>query len=238
MSDELEYIYKCHNKKLKISDLDIEKIKNSSVFARICNFPSKDTPRKTIGNNEDRKVLFVMDSEAILKNILGISTEESLKKLGWELESIQEKGNSWDFELLLFTKKCVEEKVYLATWENMKKVCIEQFTEIKDLIEKHWDKMSQIPFDDLEKEHGKSFKEKFTLKEFKKLIQEKGEDYITHIHLRHWCFHDNGMKKLFSGDGYSYDYNGNRMMKEYVTINRPRDELKNLMVINLKWGQE
>jgi hypothetical protein len=209
--------------------------KHVKVFGRLCNYPNKSVISTTMANADARKIQFIMDRETILANCVGKSTEEILKELGWAKSQIDNKKGKteWIFQLLVFPEESLDE-VYLSTWSNMRMLLIKNYPSLKSVVDRHWDEMTNKSFGDLEMMHDRPFSsENFTFSGLDHKIKNNGIDSITITDLRHFCYSDLGLKQLFTGDGFSYDYHGNKTNPEYVTSNKLREDIRDLKIIQL-----
>lgn len=188
---------------------------------------------KTLTDDPDRKLVMLMGPDG-LEKLLGKNGHDMLVEIGYEAEYIKHKvkeGNQ--FKLVVFREGGAAK---LATWKNVVEVVAEVYPDIAHKLYQNLDdmentsfakieRMAGFDFDEIDKK-GKSDSRFMTYERFQKctgtLVEARAFLYFT-IHLR----------ELFSGDGYTYTYDGRRGLKEYIVANKPIADLGENEVIDI-----
>ena len=66
-----------------------------------------------------------------------------------------------------------------------------------------------------------------------RLVKRIGEADPSMVEVRQWLWDEIGMKKLFKGDGYTYDDNGTRGPLEYLARNAPLADIQGIVVLDV-----
>lgn len=187
---------------------------------------------------ETRKIVMLMAEDG-LKSLLGKKGTEILLSIGYEKEYIQYKiksGNS--FKLIVFERK---EDIKEATWDNVAQLVSEIYPEFKERINKNLNGLKTTPFAVFQDQFMKMAKKEFRFVDrdgpinsffmTKERYQNSSGNLLDTRRFLYNCVH---LSDLFSGDGYTYDEQGNRGLREFVIKNKPLNELGKYILIDLK----
>jgi hypothetical protein len=175
-----------------------------------------------------------MDSRG-LELILGQSTPELLKQVGYTPEYIQSLyQDHYTFKLVVFS---ANSNALPATWDNVVSLLMRAYAPgVGKIIENQLNSLKSKSFDEIESEAPTKFA----------IIHKRGErdpEYITEEKLlmskgelwkvRSFLYHQLRLTELFSGEGYTRLSAGTRAAPEYITLNGNISELPNVKVIPL-----
>lgn len=181
----------------------------------------------------NRKLVFIIGEEglSVMKEMNGY---EMLMSIGYTSEHIEylvmQENN---FKLLVFPSL----QCHLATWDNILQLASEIYPEIAKDLQKHKQALKTLPFEAFEEALGYKFCD----------IEKSGRThpgYMTYeryyhssrtlVDTRAFLYFTLSLRELFSGDGYTYDFEGNRGLNEYVILNRKIFELNGAMLLDIK----
>lgn len=182
----------------------------------------------------NRRLTFLMGEDGF--NVLkGKTGYEMLKAIGYThefIEQIVKKGNQ--FKIIVFSE---EIEVKLATWENFFLLASEAYPEFAADLLRHSEALQLLSFEDFEAAAGFSFDQV-------KIIGEKDERFMTYERYLHsnrdllatraFLYFTLSLKELYSGDGYTYDDQGNRGLQEYLVLNKKLLELGAYSLIDIQ----
>lgn len=187
---------------------------------------------------QTRKIVMLMAEDG-LRSLLGKSGTEILLSIGYEKEYIQYKiksGNS--FKLIVFEKK---EDVKLATWDSVAEIVSEIYPQFRERIYRNLIGLKTTPFSEFQDQFKKIANKEFRFVDrdgpanplfmTEERYQYSAGNLLDTRRFLYNCIH---LSDLFSGDGYTYNEQGNRGLKEFVTQNKPINELGNYVLIDLK----
>ena len=176
-------------------------------------------------DDTNRKIVMLFGPDG-LEKLPGSDGYGVLELLGFTKEHIAERVNAgYKFKLAVFEEGS---EARLATWDNVTQLAGETYPDIRDTLEQYLDELKATPFEDIEQAAGFSFAtvchngindprymthERF-LQSPQDLVATRAFHYFT-LHLR----------ELYSGDGYTYDHEGNKGVLEYIVLNKPLHEL-------------
>lgn len=189
---------------------------------------------ETLTDDPNRKVVMLIGEDG-LENILGKTGYEMLVAIGYEKDYIQRKVNEGNkFKLVVFEEGS---QAMLATWENLVKIIDMIYPAVTQKVANAIPQLKNTPFEQIEKsadygfsqvdKNGPSDENFMTYDRFVK-SQGSLEDvraflYFT-IHLR----------ELFSGDGYTYTFDGKKELKEYFIPNLPIKDIPNHEIMDIQ----
>ncbi|MFX1294784.1 MAG: hypothetical protein ACFFD2_08020 [Promethearchaeota archaeon] len=209
------------------------RVKVSGLCGRIlCGRKLKDFDTLTYDPN--RLVIMLIGSDG-LEYLLGKSGYESLIHIGYTKDYIQYKmdqGNK--FKLVVFKEN---ESILLATWDNVAKLCSNIYPDVSDKIYAVLHQLKSTPFRRIQ------MLVNFDFEQTKRngLVDPNYMDYErfresegTLVDVRAFLYHTLHFRVMFSGDGYTYDEDGNRGLMEYIAPNKRLDELGEYRLIDME----
>ena len=187
-------------------------------------------------NNRPTVMLMDEDGLNLLSNKSGI---EMLEVIGYEKNYIQKKiqeGNQ--FRLVTFT---LEEQLMPATWQQVANIIQVLHPEIATNLQGAIPMLSTTPFAAIEQLAGVSFGEIEThhitdprYMTHQRYINSNRDTIATRAFL-YFTFH---LKELYSGDGFTYDYHGQRGLREYMIPNVSLQSLSNMQLTTIEIKEE
>lgn len=183
--------------------------------------------------NPNCRITFLIGSDGF-DMLDGKNGYEMLKMIGYPqafIENICSQG--YLFKIIAFTDTL---DTKLATWENLFLLACEAYSEFASDFLTHENALTLLEFEDFESAAGYKFNDV-------KSAGDKDARYMTYeryskssrnlLETRAFFYFTLGLNKLFSGDGYTYDEEGNRRFKEYFVLNKNLSELDLYYLINL-----
>ncbi len=184
-------------------------------------------------DDTNRKIVMLIGPDG-LEKLPGKSGYDALELLGYTQAHIAERINAgYIFKLAVFEEG---NDARIADWDGMTALAAATYPDIKAPIEAHLDELKSTPFQVIEDGAGFSFAE----------VDYNGIDdprYMTHERyldspqdliatraLHYFTLH---LRELYSGDGYTYDSDGNRGVMEYAVLNKPIHELGKHALIDI-----
>jgi hypothetical protein len=190
---------------------------------------------ETLTNDPKRKLVMLMGGDG-LASICGKKTLDALVLIGYTKDYIQHRvSEGYQFKLVIFKES---NNILLATWDNVlemvgrvygKDVAIKVGNRLLDMKNLHFSAIQDMNKSfDLEEiyREGSSSPRYMTAETF-----EKSQG--TAFDVRAFLYHAVHLSKLFSGDGYTYDEQGKRGLKEYIVPNKKLEDLGTHVVIDL-----
>jgi hypothetical protein len=188
----------------------------------------------SLTDDPTRLIVMLIDPEG-LSALPGLSGYDTLITLGYEkkyLDGLINSGNK--FKLVVFGDGGLAK---LATWDNLIDMIKLQYRDVSLTFEFYRDKLKKTAFNDIEsmgsytflevQDAGKSDQRYMTYERFvdsdKTLHDVRAFLYFT-VHLR----------ELYSGDGYTYDSQGNRGVMEYIVPNKPLSQLGQYGIVDVE----
>jgi hypothetical protein len=186
---------------------------------------------------ENRKIILLMAGDG-LELLLGKAGNEILLSIGYEQEYIKYKVESGNkFKVVVFEEGG---PIKPAIWDNVAEIVSEIYPEYKERIYKHLKKLKTTPYAKFQKEFTKIAGKNF------RLVDREGSKnpfYMTAerfknskgdlLDMRRFLYNCVHLSDLFSGDGYTYDEQGKRGLREYIAPNKPLDELGKHILIDM-----
>jgi hypothetical protein len=217
---------------LKSTDTQIAPNRIKEIFGRILR-GTKPSDFETLSDDPDRKIILV-SAEDGLKRFIGKTGYQMLLSIGYEKDYIQYRlKNGYIFKLVVFNK---QKSVKPATWDNVAKIVKETYPLIKDKIDKNLKTLKTNSFWDIEKPAGFSFK--LTSRKgptdpqfmnYERLQKAEGNTW----QVRQFLYNVVYLTELFKGDGYTYDEQGNRILKEFLAPNCRITDFKDYRIVDL-----
>lgn len=182
----------------------------------------------------NRKLIFLVGEDG-LAELQGKTGYEMLLAIGYPIEYIEYLLNTgFRFKLVLFTN---EAPIALATWDNTLALAAEVYPEIADDLFRHKEALKNVEFEEYERVAGYRFRD----------IDKIGhgdERYMTYeryhqssrslLETRSFLYFAVRLNELYGGDGYTYDDEGNRGLREYISIANVLKELKDFLLFDIE----
>ncbi|HEV8052121.1 MAG TPA: hypothetical protein VGP47_06485 [Parachlamydiaceae bacterium] len=184
--------------------------------------------------NPNRRITFLFGYDGF-EMLEGKKGYEMLKAIGYRhdfIDTILSQG--YTFKIIAFPDHL---DATLATWENFFPLFCRAYPEFAQDLLAHQNMLSLLAFEDFEEAAGYKFIE---------VIQKGDTDmrYMTYerylnsdrslLDTRAFLYFTLGLNELYSGDGYAYDYEGNRCMQEYFVLNEHLSALEYYYLIDLE----
>lgn len=186
-----------------------------------------------LSDDPQRKIVFLMDSHALL-NLRDKTGYEMLIALGYLPDYLKNKViEGTQFKLLVFRGNG---QAQLATWDNTLQIVGQVYPELAADLKRHTTALKTTSFKTIEETLG------YKLVEVEKIGKEDPRFMTFHRYLeskrtladmRAFLYFTVQLRELFSGDGYTYDCNGKRGIKEYIVINKKLKDLDNYLLIEV-----
>jgi len=183
--------------------------------------------------DQSKKLVFLIGSDSF-SLLQGKTGYEMLLSIGYSREYIThllDKGYS--FKLVIFPE---HQTAKPATWDNVIDMIGEVYLELASDLQLHKEALKLWAFEDFEVASGFSFHD----------VDKAGPThprYMTHerylmcsrnlLETRAFLYFTIRLTDLFAGDGYTYDSEGNRGMKEYIALNKKLAEFEAFWLLNL-----
>lgn len=180
------------------------------------------------------KLVFLMGPDG-LEQLGNKSGYEMLLMIGYTPEYIEHFITQGSIVKLALFPPGLDARV--ATWGNLLALAGEAYPEIHDDLLRHKEALELLAFESFEAAAGYRFGE----------VQKIGltdERYMTYdrylassrglLETRSFLFFTLRLNELFSGDGYTYDFEGNRGVKEYVTLASKLNEFKDFLLLHIE----
>ncbi len=182
-----------------------------------------------------KRLSWVINHET-LRSLLGMSHLDMLINSGHSVDWIryQLKGNR-KFKLIIFSVP--SDEVKLATWDNLFEFLTKAYPEIDSNIwHRYSNQLKQMKFEEIDPEGiivknyylGSNSDEFMHTNRFLSL-----KDQATLLQVRAFLHHQIGLNELFGGDGRTITHHGVLLDKEYLTFNRPLNELSQCALLDL-----
>lgn len=181
---------------------------------------------ETLTDDPDRRLVMLMGPDG-LAQLPGKSGYDMLTRvIGYTPEYTAFKfRQGMSFKLAVFAESDIARP---ATWDNVMNLVGQTYAGIEAPLQRHSDDLKTTPFARIEAAAGYSFEE----------VNQNGEQderYMTYerflqspqdlLATRAFFYFAVHLRGPFSGDGYTYDYEGQRGVLEYMIPNRPITEL-------------
>lgn len=188
---------------------------------------------KYLNSDQNRKLAFLIGSDGLtmLKDKNG---HEILVAIGYPLEYIEQIANQGNqFKLVLFSE---HNGAQIATWHNLLHQAAEAYPDIADDLLRHQKSLEVLPFEHYENAAGYQFRdvEKVGKSDPRFMTYER---YLNSsrslLDTRAFLFFTLRLNELYSGDGYTYDYEGNRGLKEYIVPNQALEDFEDYLLLDI-----
>ena len=180
----------------------------------------------TLTDDPDRKIVMLMGPDG-LSQIQGKTGYEALNIIGYEPDYIVRKvqeGNQ--FKLVTFPEG---QDAILATWDNVAEIVKQVYPDVYSKISANLPLLKKKEFDEIERDAGYDFSEidKNGKTDDRYMTYERYQDAGAGIiKARAFLYFTLHLRELFSGDGYTYDANGVKGLKEYFISNKPISDIQ------------
>jgi len=199
----------------------------------------------TLTDDPSRIVVMLMDADGLAR-LFGKNGYKILIEIGYRGDYIQQKlaaGNS--FKLAVFPA----EAAYLADWDGVFKIASEVYPEVASCCTRHAGLLRSLTSFALtagRSDQGHFIHEIEKLSGYRFMDADKKDDprfmsieqYRTSgksvWELRALLYHTLHLRELYSGDGYTYNEQGRRQLKEYVMRNKRIADIKDSAVLDLE----
>lgn len=216
--------------------LFLEGKKNQNPITGLCGRILRgktDKDFETLSDDPNRLIIMLMGGDG-LEELLGKTGYEALITIGYMRDYIEYKlTQGVHFKLVIFKEG---EIAKLATWDNTLYLISQIYPKIRKKIYKQLPLLKNTPFSEIERKAGFKFDEidKFGPKDkrfmtYKRFKKSKGtlEDVRVFLH------HTIHLRELFAGDGFTYNEEGKRGLREYIAPNRKLKELGDYSLIDI-----
>ncbi|MFC1598633.1 hypothetical protein ACFL2U_01300 [Patescibacteria group bacterium] len=186
----------------------------------------------TLTDDPERKIVMLVDPDG-LAELLGKNGYKMLLTVGYEPDYLEHKvreGNQ--FKLVVFPEGGAAK---LATWDNVVAMVEQVYPDLKFPAQVVRD-LKDLTFQEIEKQAG------FTFLEAEK-AGKKDPRYMTYqrfvqsaqtlADFRAFLYFTIHLRELYGGDGWTYDAQGNKCVKEYIIPNLPIADLGENELIDL-----
>jgi len=218
------------------------------ILGRICRGKTnEDFMSFTEGSADESKVAFLLRDKS-LKELMEANKKggpmELFNFVGFESKYVKEKlAKGYQFQLLFF--HCEEVEFFKADWNGVLNLIGEIYPDLnhhlhsKDQMIKE---LKKITIDEVNQKlncclfNARSEYDRNKNKEHKHFYDLKKMSQINSPNIYEWrafIYHKIGCRELYKGDGFTYDENGNKKGKEYIMINKLRNEVSSLRVETL-----
>lgn len=198
---------------------------------------TKPSDFETLTDDPSRLVVMLMDSDGLAK-LFGKSGYQILIEIGYRGDYIKQKldaGNQ--FKLVVFP----QEAAHPATWKGVTDVACSVYPELTSCFTKHgaglqsgslwggkcfmheFEKLAGYKFCDADKKADPRF---MNIEAYRKSTKTAWE-------LRAFLYHTLHLRELFSGDGFTYNEQGKRQLKEYLMLNKKIADIKDAAVLDI-----
>lgn len=188
----------------------------------------------SLTDDPTRRIVMLIDPEG-LSVLPGLSGYDVLLTLGYEPDYLKHKvdeGNK--FKLVVFGDGGLAK---LATWDNLIDMVKMQYPEESDTFEIHRETLKITSFNDIQKIAGFSFLdvEKAGNSDRRYMTYDRFRESDKSIaSLRAFLYFTVHLRELYSGDGYTYDSQGNRGVMEYIVPNKPLSQLGQYGIVDVE----
>ena len=187
----------------------------------------------TLTDDPNRELVMLMGPDGLTK-IMGKSGYEMLVAIGYEPEYLEHKvqeGNQ--FKLVVFPEGGAAK---LATWDNVVEVVSSVYPDVASKLRRFLPSFKSQSFSQIEQNAGfrfldveKAGKNDYRFMTYDRFRLSQGNLWEARAFL-YFTIH---LRELFSGDGYTYDSQGNKGMMEYIVPNKPITELGDHRIVDI-----
>lgn len=189
----------------------------------------------SLTDDPNRKLVMLMGPDG-LESILGKNGYESLVEIGYESAYIEHKvvieGNK--FKLVVFKEG---KNANIATWDNVIEIVSGVYTSVANKLFSQKEALKTISFERIEKYAGFKFNEvdKIGVSDSRFMNLERFEKSTGSLdETRAFLYFTVHLRELFSGDGYTYTFDGKKGLMEYIVPNMHISDLDSSLVIDME----
>lgn len=199
-----------------------QKIKVEGLCGRIIR---GKTPQdfERLSDDPSRLLVYLTDSEG-LESLIGKRGYDQLVTIGHHPDHIvSQVSQGKSYKLVVFP----EAEALVADWDGMLELTSKVYPETAPYCKKYALELKSWPFERYEALAGYRFKDVDDPANPKFMSFEKWQQSSKGlIHLRALLYHAIHVRELYRGDGYTYDENGTRGVKEYLLPNLKIEEIE------------
>jgi len=206
----------------------------TSLYGRITRGVN-DNDFSRLSNDPNKRLSWVFDHET-LRSFLRMSHLEMLINSGHTVQWIRHQLDmNRKFKLIICSLS--SDEVKLATWDNIFELLSKVYPEIDS---NNWyrysNQLKQMKLEEIDPE-GIIVKNYYLGSNSDGFMHTNRflslKDQATLLQVRAFLHHHIGLNELFRGDGRTSTHHGVLLDKEYLTINRPLNELSRCVLLNL-----
>ncbi|MBN2154198.1 MAG: hypothetical protein JW839_22275 [Candidatus Lokiarchaeota archaeon] len=190
---------------------------------------------ETMTDDPERKLVMLMASDGLAR-LVGKSDYDALLLIGYEKDYIKHKmEDGYEFKLVVFKEGGA---IKLATWDNVAEAVAAVYPDARKKLYRRLKDLKRKPFREIQAKAGEGYDLDAAFRRgpsdpgfmtYERLKAAKG----SLVDVRAFLFHAVQLRALFSGDGYTYDEDGTRGLKEYIAPNKRLDDLGEHAVVDL-----
>ena len=132
----------------------------------------------------------------------------------------------------------------MATWDGVETLLAANYPEVWPKIKDHYKTIQSMTIEQMEKMAGYDMNEANLAGRDPKTGESPNEHYMslqrlmkidspTLVQTRQFLWDEISLRKLYGGDGYTYDDNGNRGNKEYLSRNTTLDSIAGATLVDV-----
>ena len=195
----------------------------------------KESDFLTLTDDPNRKLVMLMGADG-LESILGKNGYESLVEIGYEKDYIRHKVEVENnkFKVIVF-KEGRDAK--LANWDNVIEIVSRVYPSIAKMLYMRKEELKNTSFAEIQSKAGFNFSEvdKMGSSDSRFMTLERLELSSGMLSdVRAFLYFSVHLRELFSGDGYTYTFEGKKGLMEYIVPNMLISDLDSSVVIDLE----
>jgi len=198
---------------------------------------------KLLSSDEWKRLSWVFGPDA-LACFLGQSPRRICLHLGFGEEWLDRKLKQGKlFKLCVFPSASIS--AVNATWDNVAALLEAHYPEVWPKIARHYARIRNSPLEELQAEGGYDMMAanlagrdhatgESSSDEYMSLQRLTRIDEPSAAQVRQFLWDEIGLKKLFRGDGYTYDDDGRRGSSEYLARQMPLDSIPDAVIVDVE----
>jgi len=184
-----------------------------------------------LSDDPDRKIVFLTDAAGLAK-MLGKTGYEMLITVGHHPDHIQKQVNAGkSYKIVVFPASSASD----ASWDGLLKVTAEVYPDLETDLRKYAAVFKGSAYSTFEISAGYKFHDADDPSDPRFMTYDA---YIASTRLpwqlRAFMYHALHIKELFKGDGYTYDENGKRGVREFLMANKRVVDIPGAVVGDIK----
>ena len=185
----------------------------------------------SLSSDLERRLVFLLDSEG-LSELPGKTGYQMLIHVGHSPTDIHERviRQGKHYKLAVFR---LAKAVRLADWDGIVAAASEAYPEYAETFEHHRLALAHYSLGEIEDQAGFKFSQILETDERYMSCERFSCSEQTLWQTRAFFYHVLQLRALFSGDGYTYTYDGQRGLREYIIPNIELSRLEGSMLIDL-----